>query len=238
MRSDNRHADQLRPINIIRGFVSSAYGSALITLGNTKVLCTASIDWNVPDFLKNTGKGWLTAEYGMLPGATSQRKPREMRVGKVDGRTYEIQRLIGRSLRAVTDLELLNEKTIWIDCDVIQADGGTRTAAITGSFIALSDAINYLQKEQLLVKNPIRSYLAAISVGKINNELLLDLNYEEDSKAQVDMNVIMTEAGELVEIQGTAEHKPFTEDELISLLHLAKKGLAEIFSFQHRFLTQ
>lgn len=238
MRIDNRLTDQLRPLSIARGFVSSAAGSAFITLGNTKVLCTASVEWSVPDFLKDSGKGWLTAEYGMLPGATPQRKPREMRVGKVDGRTYEIQRLIGRSLRAVTDLELLNEKTIWIDCDVIQADGGTRTAAITGSFIALHDAVNYLQKEKLLVKNPIRSYLAAVSVGKINNELLLDLNYGEDSKAQVDMNVVMTETGELVEIQGTAEHKPFTEDELTSLLHLAKKGLNEIFNLQHKFLAQ
>ena len=236
MRLDKRHPDQLRPLSIKRGLVSSAPGSVLIELGNTKVLCTASIELKVPDFLKDSGKGWVTAEYGMLPSATPQRKPREMRVGKVDGRTYEIQRLIGRSLRAVTDLELLGEKTIWIDCDVIQADGGTRTAAITGSFIALSDAVKYLIKEQLLVKNPLRSYLAAVSVGKVNNELLLDLTYAEDSKAEVDMNVVMTEAGELVEIQATAEQKPFSEKELSALINLAKKGLTEIFTIQHKIL--
>jgi ribonuclease PH len=192
----------------------------------------------VPDFLKGFGKGWVTAEYGMLPASTPQRKPRENRIGKVDGRTQEIQRLIGRALRSVVDMELLGEKTIWLDCDVIQADGGTRTASITGAFIALQDAVNYLIKEKMVVKNPIRSYLAAISVGFVDGELLLDLNYSEDSKAEVDMNVVMTEKGEIVEIQGTAEQKPFSEAELGDMLTLAKKGLKEIFVIQHKAFSQ
>lgn len=236
MRIDKRKPDQIRPLKITRNFTSSSPGSVLIELGNTKVFCTASIDLKIPDFMKDSGRGWVTAEYGMLPGSTSQRKARSNRIGKVDGRTYEIQRMVGRVLRAVVDLELLGEKTIWLDCDVIEADGGTRTAAITGSFVALADAVNNLLKEKLLVKNPIRSYLAAISVGKVNNKLLADLNYGEDSKAEVDMNVVMTEDGELVELQGTAEKTPFTEDELFSLLKLAKKSLSEIFRVQHKVL--
>src|SRR3989339_326583 len=185
MRFDNRKPDELRPVKITTGFVSSTPGSALIELGNTKVLCTANWDLKVPDFLKDKGQGWVTAEYGMLPGSTSQRKPREARAGRADGRTFEIQRLIGRALRAVVDMELLGEKTIWIDCDVLQADGGTRTAAITGSFIALSIVVRKMMQERLLIKNPIRNYLAAVSVGKVNEKLMLDLAYAEDSKAEV-----------------------------------------------------
>jgi ribonuclease PH len=236
MRLDNRKFDELRPLKITRNFISSAAGSAFIEFGNTKVLCTASVDLKVPDFLKDSGKGWVTAEYGMLPASTPQRKAREARLGRVDGRTHEIQRLIGRAMRAVIDLELLVDKTIWIDCDVIQADGGTRTAGITGAFIAVHDALQNLVKERLLVKNPIKAYLAAISVGKVKGELLLDLCYEEDSRAEVDMNVVMTEKGGLVEIQGTAEQKPFSDNELSELLALAKKGLVEIFKIQHNIL--
>jgi len=237
MRLDNRKPDELRPVKITTGFVSSVPGSALIELGNTKVLCTANWDLKVPDFLKDKGTGWLTAEYGMLPGSTSQRKPREARTGRADGRTFEIQRLIGRALRAVVDMELLGEKTIWIDCDVLQADGGTRTAAITGSFIALSIAVKKMMKEQLLIKNPIRNYLAAVSVGKVNGELMLDLAYAEDSRAEVDMNVVMTDKEDIIEIQGTAEEKPFSQNNLIDMIALAKKGIAELIETQKKILT-
>ncbi|MBI5778221.1 MAG: ribonuclease PH [Planctomycetes bacterium] len=250
MRLDNRKADELRPVKITTGFVSSVPGSALIELGNTKVLCTANWDLKVPDFLLNKGKGWVTAEYGMLPGSTSQRKPREARTGRPDGRTFEIQRLIGRALRTVVDMELLGEKTIWIDCDVLQADGGTRTAAITGSFIALSITVKKMMKEQLLIKNPIRNYLAAVSVGKVNSkhrsdrehppgrsELMLDLSYAEDSNAEVDMNVVMTDKEEIIEIQGTAEQKPFSQANLIEMMALAKKGILELIETQKKILT-
>src|SRR3989339_143305 len=250
MRFDNRKPDELRPVKITTGFVSSTPGSALIELGNTKVLCTANWDLKVPDFLKDKGQGWVTAEYGMLPGSTSQRKPREARAGRADGRTFEIQRLIGRALRAVVDMELLGEKTIWIDCDVLQADGGTRTAAITGSFIALYITVKKMMKEQLLIKNPICNYLAAVSVGKVKSEhrsdrehpkeqseLMLDLCYAEDSSAEVDMNVVMTDKEEIIEIQGTAEHKPFTQNNLSEMIVLAKKGIAEMIEIQKKILT-
>lgn len=237
MRFDNRKPDELRPVKITTGFISSVPGSALIELGNTKVLCTANWDLKVPDFLLNKGKGWVTAEYGMLPGSTGQRKPREARTGRPDGRTFEIQRLIGRALRAVVDMELLGEKTIWVDCDVLQADGGTRTAAITGSFIALYITVKKMMKEQLLIKNPIRNYLAAVSVGKVNGELALDLSYAEDSRAEVDMNVVMTDKEEIIEIQGTAEHKPFPQSNLIEMIALAKKGISELIETQKKILT-
>jgi ribonuclease PH len=191
----------------------------------------------VPDFLKDQGRGWVTAEYGMLPGSTSQRKPREARAGRADGRTFEIQRLIGRALRAVVDMELLGEKTIWIDCDVLQADGGTRTAAITGSFIALDITVKKMIKERLLLKSPIRNYLAAISVGRVNGELMLDLAYAEDSAAEVDMNIVMTDKDEIIEIQGTAEHKPFSQSNLMDMLDLAKKGIAGLIDIQKKTLT-
>lgn len=236
-RKDKRQADQLRPVTITRGFISTAPASTLIQIGQTKVLCVATVELKVPEFLKDSGRGWLTAEYGMLPGATPQRKPREMRIGKVDGRTYEIQRLIGRALRAVTDLELLGEKTIWFDCDVLQADGGTRTAAITGAFISLYDAVRYLLKEELILKNPIRSYVAAVSVGKIDGELLLDLSYEEDSRAEVDFNIVMTAEGKLVELQGTAEKQPFSEDDLAGILKFARAGINELIQIQKKALN-
>ncbi len=232
MRKDGRELNQLRPVKITRGFTSAAPASALVEMGNNKILCTASLDFKVPNFLANSGKGWITAEYGMLPGSTSQRRGREGRIGKVDGRSQEIQRLIGRAMRSITDLELLNEKTIWLDCDVLQADGGTRTASITGAYVVLQDMMKYLLHDKLVVKNPIKSYLAAVSVGKVKGQMLLDLNYEEDFRAEVDLNVVMTESGKLVEIQGTAEGAPFTEQEFTSLLGLAKKGIADLIKIQ------
>lgn len=236
MRFDSRKSDELRPVKVTTGFISSVPGSALIELGNTKVLCTANWDLKVPDFLKDKGLGWVTAEYGMLPGSTSQRKPRESRAGRPDGRTFEIQRLIGRALRSVVDMELLGEKTIWLDCDVLQADGGTRTAAITGSFIALYITVQRMMKERLLIKNPIRNFLAAVSLGRVKSELLLDLAYAEDSAAEVDMNIVMTDKDEIVEIQGTAEHKPFSREVLIEMLALAKKGIFELIEIQKKTL--
>jgi len=237
-RPDGRARDELRPVKINRHFTSATPGSVLIELGNTKVICTASLDMKIPEFLKGRGKGWVTAEYGMLPGSTPQRKMREVKEGRTDGRSQEIQRLIGRSLRAITDTELLGENTIWLDCDVLEADGGTRTAAITGAFIALYDTVHYMLKERIIVKDPIRDYLAAVSVGRLNNENLLDLCYTEDSRAEVDLNVIMTGKGELVEIQGTAEGKPFLESDLFQLLKLAKKGITELVDIQKSVLTQ
>lgn len=236
MRNDGRKSDQFRPVKITKDFVSSCPGSVLIEIGKTKVLCTASIDFKVPAFLKDKGQGWITAEYGMLPGSTSQRKPREIRIGRVDGRTYEIQRLIGRAMRAVVDLELLGEKTIWLDCDVLEADGGTRTAAITGGFIALVQTLDKMTREKMLIKNPIRTNIAAVSVGRVKGKALLDLSYEEDSRAEVDLNVVMTETGELVEVQGTAEGKPFSEKEFLDMLELAKGGVAELIRIQKKAL--
>src|SRR5678816_2620422 len=202
-RSDNRAPDQLRPVNIVPDFISTAEGSALIEVGNTRVICTASVEETVPSFRRNSGKGWVSGEYGMLPRATLTRTPRESSKGRPSGRSQEIQRLIGRSLRAVTDLERLGERTIWIDCDVIEADGGTRTASITGAFVALGLALQKLVEEGILHKLPLRDYVAATSVGVVNGDLLLDLNYEEDSQAQVDMNLVETGGGLLVEVQGT-----------------------------------
>lgn len=232
VRSDGRDFDEIRKVIITRNYLKYAEGSCLIELGNTKVICSASADENVPPFLKNTGNGWVTAEYGMLPRSCKTRIPR----GKDSGRTYEIQRLVGRSLRAVTDTRLLGERTIWIDCDVIQGDGGTRTAAITGSFIALVDALNKIKKDLPAVNIPIREFVAATSVGMLNGNFLLDLNYEEDSRADVDMNIIMTEKGEFIEIQGTAERKTFGKEQLGTMLDFAKEGIQQLIDIQRNVL--
>lgn len=233
MRHDGRQHDELRPITFDLDFISHPEGSVLITAGNTKVICNASVEDRVPPFLRGGGKGWITAEYSMLPRATNQRTIRESSKGKISGRTMEIQRLIGRALRAVVDLEKLGERTIWIDCDVIQADGGTRTASITGAFLAMAVAIGKLIKAGTIKTNPITDFLAAISVG-IDKEqgILLDLNYEEDSSAEVDMNVIMTGSGRFVELQGTGEEATFSREDLNGLLGLAEKGIQELVDKQ------
>jgi ribonuclease PH len=231
-RSDGRQADQIRKVTISRSYIKYAEGSCLIELGNTKVICTASVEESVPAFLKGTGTGWVTAEYGMLPRSCQTRIQR----GKDSGRTYEIQRLVGRSLRAVTDMQKLGERTIWIDCDVIQGDGGTRTASITGSFIALVDSLYKLKKNGLLTEIPIRDFVAATSVGINNGNLLLDLAYDEDSRADVDMNIVMTSQGEFIEIQGTAERKTFNKGQMDKLLTLAKKGIEELIDIQKNLL--
>lgn len=233
-RIDGRLFDDKREVKITRDFLKHPDGSVLIEMGETKVICTAMIEERVPPFLKGEGKGWVTAEYSMLPGSTITRKRRS--IGKVDGRSQEIQRLIGRALRSVVDFKVLGERTIWIDCDVIQADGGTRTAAVTGSFVAMMDAINKLIDNKLIDKSPVKNYISAISVGVVNETSLLDLCYEEDSNAKVDMNVIMSDDGKIIEIQGTGEESPFTQDELMELLDLAKKGTAELIEVQKEVL--
>ncbi|MER2459631.1 ribonuclease PH [Bacillus subtilis] len=237
MRHDGRQHDELRPITFDLDFISHPEGSVLITAGNTKVICNASVEDRVPPFLRGGGKGWITAEYSMLPRATNQRTIRESSKGKISGRTMEIQRLIGRALRAVVDLEKLGERTIWVDCDVIQADGGTRTASITGAFLAMAIAIGKLIKAGTIKTNPITDFLAAISVG-IDKEqgILLDLNYEEDSSAEVDMNVIMTGSGRFVELQGTGEEATFSREDLNGLLGLAEKGIQELIDKQKEVL--
>ena len=230
-RIDGRKKDEVRPVKITRHFIKHAEGSVLIEMGGTKVICTASIEEKVPPFLKGKGMGWVTAEYAMLPRATHERTPREAVKGKQGGRTLEIQRLVGRALRSVTDMAQMGERSIWIDCDVIQADGGTRTASITGSFIALADALAVLKKKELIKKRPLTDYLAAISVGRVGGEVLVDLAYEEDSKAEVDMNLVMTGRGRYVEVQGTAERTPFDKkdfDDFLSLGWKAIKGLVEL----------
>ncbi|MBM7865343.1 ribonuclease PH [Heliobacterium gestii] len=237
-RFDGRQADQLRPVQIQRQYLIHPEGSVLITVGNTKVICTATVEEKVPPFQKGSGKGWVTAEYGMLPRATGSRTQREVTRGKASGRTMEIQRLIGRALRSVVDLQRLGERTIWIDCDVIQADGGTRTASITGAFVALKDACDKLLKNKQIHKDPIVEPLAAVSVGKVAGELLLDLAYEEDSKAEVDMNVVMTGGGRFVELQGTAEGTPFDRDELDAMIGLAEKGIRELMESQKQALAE
>ncbi len=238
MREDKRANDKLRPLKIIRGYNKYAEGSCLIELGNTKVVCTASKEDRVPPFLKGKGRGWITAEYGMLPRSCSQRIPRESTRGRVSGRTHEVQRLIGRSLRAVVDLKQLGERTIWIDCDVLQGDGGTRTAAITGAFIALVDCLDKLKKEGLLEKLPVCDYVAATSVGICAGDMLLDLAYSEDSTASVDMNVVMTASGKFIEVQGTAEQAPFSKTELDTLLNLAGKGIKTLIAAQKKALNK
>ncbi len=231
-RIDGRGKDKIRKVTITRNFNKYAEGSCLIELGGTKVICTASVEESVPPFLKNTGTGWVTAEYGMLPRSCDKRIPR----GKDSGRTYEIQRLVGRSLRSVTEMKNLGERTIWIDCDVIQGDGGTRTASITGSFIAMVDAIAKIKKEGKIRDIPVKDYVAATSVGIVNKELLLDLCYAEDSKAEVDMNIVMTGSGEFIEIQGTAERASFSKYKMDQMLELAKKGIEDLFTMQRKLV--
>lgn len=236
MRGDGRLANQLRPVTITRNYIKHAEGSALIEVGDTRVLCTASVEEKVPPFLRGAGHGWITAEYSMLPRATEQRTQREATRGKLGGRTMEIQRLIGRSLRAILDLKDLGERTLWIDCDVIQADGGTRTAAITGAFIAVVDAVSALRRRGALQKLPIRDFLAATSVGIVEEKMLLDLRYKEDSVASVDMNVVMTGSGKLVEVQGTGESAVFSRDQLNELLDLAQLGIQSLIDVQRTTL--
>lgn len=218
----------MRPVNIIPDFISTAEGSCLIEVGNTRVICTASIEETVPSFLRNTGKGWVTSEYGMLPRATLTRTAREVAKGRQSGRTHEIQRLIGRSMRAVTDLTKIGERTIWVDCDVIQADGGTRTASITGAFVAVALAVQKLTEAGTLTVSPLRDYVAATSVGVVDGAVLLDLAYEEDSRAEVDMNIVMTGSRKMVEVQGTAEQHPFDDEQLAQMLALAKAGIDQL----------
>ena len=232
MRTDIREANQLRETTITPHYLLHAEGSVLIQAGHTKVICAASVEDRVPPFLRNTGKGWVTAEYGMLPRATSTRTQREASAGKVGGRTQEIQRLIGRSLRAVTSLPALGERTIWIDCDVIQADGGTRTASITGAFVALALALEKLREGNIIQTIPLTDYVAAISVGIVDTEPLLDLAYEDDSRAEVDMNVVKTGKGRFIEVQGTAEAVPFGRDALLMLLDLADEGIKQLVEKQ------
>ncbi len=227
-RIDGRGSDKIRRVKITRNYLKNPEGSCLIELGNTRVICTASVEETVPPFLKGSGTGWVTAEYGMLPRSCGTRIHR----GKDSGRTYEIQRLVGRSLRTIIDMKQIGERTIWIDCDVIDADGGTRTASITGSFVALVDALAKLKKDKLISKIPIKDYVAATSVGIVGGNLLLDLCYDEDSKAEVDMNVIMTGSGKFIEIQGTAERAPFAKEDMDKMLALAKSGIEELFSAQ------
>jgi ribonuclease PH len=234
VRTDNRQSDQMRRVEIVPNYLMTAEGSALIKMGNTHVLCAASVEDSVPQFLRNSGKGWVTAEYAMLPRATAKRTPREVTKGRPSGRTHEIQRLIGRALRSVIDTSILGERTVAIDCDVIQADGGTRTASITGAFVALSLAVRQMMKFGSLKKSPIRDSVAAVSVGLVRGVALLDLNYEEDSQADVDMNVVMTGTGKFVEVQGTAEHDPFDDAQMAQLIALARSGIAELAELQKR----
>jgi len=236
-RSDNRSPDQMRPVNIMPDFISTAEGSCLIELGNTRVICTATIEDTVPQFLRNSGKGWVTGEYGMLPRSTLTRTPREAVKGRPGGRTHEIQRLIGRSLRAVIDMEKLGERTIFLDCDVIQADGGTRTASITGAFVAMGLAMRRMIEAGSLTVAPIRDYLAAISIGVVDGEIMLDLSYEEDSRADVDMNVVATGSKKLVEVQATAERRPFDDAQLAKMLTMARQGIEALVLRQQAILS-
>src|SRR5689334_8173352 len=236
-RSDNRSPEQMRPVNIIPDFISTAEGSALIEVGNTRVICTASVDETVPSFRKGSGKGWITAEYSLLPRSTLTRTPREATRGRIGGRTHEIQRLIGRALRAVIDLEQLGERTITLDCDVIQADGGTRTASITGAFIALGLALEKLVEAGTMTAAPIRDFVAATSVGIVDGTIMLDLAYEEDSRAEVDMNFVLTGAKKIVEIQATAEQRPFDDEQLREMMQLARRGVESLIAKQRAVLS-
>ena len=237
-RRDGRTVSELRPVAFQRGFTRYAEGSVLVSFGETRVLCNASVEESVPPFLRGEGRGWVTAEYAMLPRATQSRSPRESTRGKVGGRTHEIQRLIGRSLRAVVDLQALGERTIQIDCDVLQADGGTRTASITGAYLALVDALQGLVAQGLLSASPIREEVAAVSAGIVDGQPLLDLNYEEDSRAAVDMNFVITGSGRFVEVQGTAEEEPFTQEELDAMRELALAGCGELIRLQRLALER
>jgi len=235
-RADGRAYNELRPVKIIPGFQSFAEGSALIELGRTRVLCSVSIDDRVPNFLKGSGSGWITAEYAMLPRSTVTRTPRDSAMGRISGRNQEIQRIIGRSLRAVTDLAALGERSLIIDCDVIQADGGTRTAAISGAYVALYRAMQSMADMGMLASIPLKSAVAATSVGIVHSYQMLDLCYDEDSSAEVDFNVVMTSEGKFVEVQGTAENKPFPKETIDALLSLAEKGIRELFQVQQAAL--
>jgi len=235
-RADGRGAEFLRKVNVTRNFMKFAEGSCLIEVGETKVICTATVEESVPQFLKGRGTGWVTSEYGMLPRSCQQRVQREVVRGAIGGRTHEIQRLIGRSLRTVVNLSALGERSIWVDCDVLQGDGGTRCASITGSFIALADALVWMKKKGMVEDLPIVDYVAAVSVGVIRGEPVLDLTFEEDSKADVDMNIVMTAAGKFIEVQGTAEREPFDEGQLNELIALAKKGIGQLIDIQKKTL--
>ncbi len=238
MRTDGRKSDETREVRITRDYLKYAEGSVLIQVGDTCVICSATVEEKIPNWMRGGRRGWVTAEYSLLPRSTQQRNIREAARGRVSGRTYEIQRLIGRALRAVVDLEALGERTVWIDCDVLQADGGTRTAAITGAFVALADALRYLQREGKIEGWPLKDYVAAVSVGLFEQEALLDLSFEEDSAADVDMNVVMTGQGEMIELQGTAEKKPFSREQLLQLMELAEKGVKELVALQRQVLGE
>lgn len=238
-RSDGRAPEQLRPVRITRHYNMYAEGSVLVEVGNTHVIVTATVEEKIPSFLKGTGQGWVTAEYGMIPRATANRNPRDTNRGKASGRSLEIQRLVGRSLRSIVDLKGFGERTIWIDCDVIQADGGTRTASITGAFVALADALDSLRQRGLINGIPLRDFVAATSVGVVAGQgVLLDLNYEEDSHAQVDMNIVMTGGGKLVELQGTGEQAPFSRDEMLAMLAIGEKGVGQLVAMQREALGE
>ena len=232
MRTDRRTPDQMRPVEIVPGYLATAEGSALIRVGNTQVLCAASVEDTVPPFLRNTGRGWVTAEYAMLPRATAKRTPREVAKGHPSGRTQEIQRLIGRSMRAVVDMAAMGERTVVLDCDVLQADGGTRTASITGAFVALALALRKLVEFKAVKSMPLRDYVAATSVGLVGGVPMLDLCYEEDSQAGVDMNVVMTATGRFIEVQATAEHTPFDDAQMGTLIGLARAGIGRLIGMQ------
>ena len=235
-RKDNRLVNQIRPVRITRNFTKYAEGSILVETGDTKVICNASIEEKVPGWLRGEGQGWVTAEYSMLPRSTGVRTIREAAKGKISGRTQEIQRLIGRSLRSVVDLSKIGERSIWLDCDVLQADGGTRTASITGAFVALVDAVNKLYQEEVIKEFPIKDFIAATSVGIIEGQAMVDLNYGEDSRAQVDMNLVMTGQGNFVEIQGTAEGDPFSDNQFQEMIGLGKRGIEELIGLQKQVL--
>ena len=236
MRENNRKPDELRPVKIERNFTKNAAGSILIEMGNTKVLCTASVEESVPPYIKGTGKGWITAEYSLLPGSTHKRVIREVSRSKISGRTHEIQRLIGRSMRSIVNLAGFGERTIWIDCDVLQADGGTRTTAITGGYIAMADAFQWMKENKMITDIPILDSIASTSVGIVNGTCMIDLCYAEDSNADVDMNVVVTGKGEFVEIQGTGEQTTFSDEQLGLMINYAKKGIKELTEIQIRAL--
>jgi ribonuclease PH len=237
MRSDGRKPNQLRPLAITPGYIKTADGSVLIEVGDTKVICTAKLEERVPPFLRNSGRGWITAEYGMLPGSSQVRIGRESARGKIGGRTHEIQRLIGRSLRAIADLKNLGERSVWIDCDVIQADGGTRTASITGAYVALTEAVRRWLERGVLTANPLKDAVAAVSIGMVGGKILLDLCYEEDSKAEVDMNFVMTGSGKFIEVQGTAESAPFTGRQMERMSEIAQQGIKELLKAQKKVIA-
>lgn len=237
MRPDGRRAAQLRPLKIAPGYIKTADGSVLIAMGDTKVICTAKLEDRVPPFLRNSARGWITAEYGMLPGSSETRIGRESSRGRIGGRTHEIQRLIGRSLRSITDLQSLGEKTIWVDCDVIQADGGTRTASITGAYVAMTEAMRKWRQRGIFVSDPIKDSVAAVSIGIVDGKIFLDLCYAEDSRADVDMNFVMTGSGKFIEVQGTAENKPFTKKQMERMAEIAHSGIKELLRAQKKAIA-